>query len=160
MGERSNTESKCRGSRQQSQFADETNFLCFGHGCHPLMRARGGGGNPCSGCDPLVVGFELHPELVVEDSQIAVAATYDRIRPDRLYFLRHHADIGLVAAVIDKAIESKAIIEMTEQGDVVLECDIRASSAAAASATATASAATAHARATATAASAETRVSA
>src|SRR5262245_50256439 len=122
------------------------------------MRARGAGRNPCSGCDPSVVGFERHPKLVVEDSQVAVATTYDRIRPDRLHFLRHHADIGLVAAVVAEAIEAEAIVEMTKQCDVVFQRDIRASSAtttASAAATATAEAATttahAHAATTATA---------
>src|SRR5215475_1675466 len=131
---------------------------------------RGRGWNPCTGCDPLVICHEWQAELVVEDTQVSVAATHNRVWSDSLHLLCHHADIGFVAAVVAEAIKSKAIVEMTKQGDVVLERDVRASSAAAAaSAAATASAATAHARATAaaaharattTAASAETRVSA
>src|SRR5262249_8574832 len=131
---------------------------------------RGRGWNPCTGCDPLVICHECKAELVVEDTQVSVGATHNRVWSDSLHLLRHHADIGFVAAVVAEAIKSKAIVEMTKQGDVVLERDVRASSAAAAaSAAATASAATAHARATATAAharatttaaSAETRVSA
>src|SRR5262249_61384833 len=113
---------------------------------------RGRGWNPCTGCDPLVICHEWQAELVVEDTQVSVAATHNRIWSDSLHLLRHHADIGFVAAVVAEAIKSKAIVEMTKQGDVVLERDVRASSAAAASAAATASAATAHARATATAA--------
>src|SRR5215831_511227 len=125
---------------------------------------RGRGWNPCTGCDPLVICHEWQAELVVEDTQVSVAATHNRVWSDSLHLLRHHADIGFVAAVVAEAIKSKAIVEMTKQGDVVLERDVRASSAAAASAAATAharaTATAAHARATTTAASAETRVSA
>ena len=62
----------------------------------------------------MVVGLELQPELVVEDPQVSIAAAHDRLRHDRLHFLRHHADIGLVAAVVAEAIEAKAIVETAE----------------------------------------------
>src|SRR5262249_47171965 len=130
---------------------------------------RGRGWNPCTGCDPLVICHEWQAELVVEDTQVSVAATHNRIWSDSLHLLRHHADIGFFAAVEAEAKRPRPMAEMTKRGDVVLEREARASSAAAASAAATASAAPAHARATATAAharatttaaSAETRVSA
>src|SRR5262249_24330763 len=106
------------------------------------------GWNPCAGSNPPVVALELHAELVVEDAQVTVAAAHDSIRPDGLHFLSHHADIGLVSAVVDEAVVAETIVEMAEKHDVVLERDIRAPAAAtAASATATAATTTAtHAR--------------
>src|SRR5882672_8556976 len=83
--------------------------------------------NWCAGRDvsarrgPLVVGLELQAELVVEDPQIAVAAAQYRRGHDCLDFLRHHADIGLVAAVVAEAVEAEAVIEVAEKRDVVLK---------------------------------------
>src|SRR5882724_4530199 len=83
--------------------------------------------NWCAGRDmsarrgPLVVGLELQAELVVEDTQIAVAAAQYRRGHDCLDFLRHHADIGLVAAVVAEAVEAEAVIEVAEKRDVVLK---------------------------------------
>src|SRR5262249_52847894 len=78
----------------------------------------------------------------------------DRLRHYRLHLLGDHADIGLVAAVVGEAIEAKAVVEVAEQHDVVLEGDVRAATAAAASAapaaTEAAATAAAHARAAAT----------
>src|SRR5215470_6494609 len=120
------------------------------------MRAGGRGLNPRTGRDPLLVRHELHADFVVEDAQISITAAHNSVRPDGLHFLRHYADIGLVAAVIAEAIESQAIVEMTEQRDVVLECDVRspstATAAASPAATATATTTAAHAGAAATAA--------
>ena len=95
------------------------------------MRAGSRGRNPRTGCDPLLVCHELHAEFVVEDAQISVVSAYNSIRPDGLHFLRHYANIGFVAAVIAEAIKAEAVVEMTEQSDVVLECDVRSPSAAA-----------------------------
>src|SRR5258705_12825612 len=83
--------------------------------------------NWCAGRDmsarrgPLVVGLELQPELVVEDPQIAVAAAQYRRGHDCLDFLRHHADISLVAAVVAEAVEAEAVIEVAEKRDVGLK---------------------------------------
>jgi hypothetical protein len=77
-----------------------------------------------AGRGPLLVALELQAELVVEDAQIAVAAAQHRLRHDCLDFLRHHADIGLVAAVVAEAVETEAVIEVAEKGDVVLEHDV------------------------------------
>ena len=41
-----------------------------------------------------------------------------------LHLLRHHADIGLVAAVVAEAIEAEAVVEMAEHDDVVLQPDV------------------------------------
>src|SRR5262249_9548986 len=60
----------------------------------------GGGWDPCARCDPTVVSLELQAELLVEDLKVAVLAAHDRLRHDRFHFLRHDADIDLVAAVI------------------------------------------------------------
>ena len=72
-------------------------------------------------CDPLVVGLELQTELVIKDPPIAVAIASDRFRRDRLHFLRHHADIEVVAAIIGEAIEAEAIVEPAEKENVVLK---------------------------------------
>src|SRR5204863_8899839 len=65
--------------------------------------------------------LELHAELVVEDPQIAVAAAHHRRGHDCLDLLRHDTDVGLVAAVVAKAVEAEAVIEVAEEGDVVLK---------------------------------------
>jgi hypothetical protein len=41
-----------------------------------------------------------------------------------LDFLRHHADMDLVAAVVAEAVEAEAVIEVAEKGNVVLEHDV------------------------------------
>src|SRR5262245_35949732 len=118
------------------------------------------GRNPCARRQPLLVGLELDAEPVIEDPQVAVAAAHDRFRHDALHLLRHHADIGLVAAVVAEAIEAEAVVETAEQRDVVLERNIRPSSTTATTAPAAATttaepAATAAAETAATAAAAE-----
>src|SRR6187401_1096226 len=114
---------------------------------HPSMRLRWGGGNPRARGEPLVVGLERQPELVVVDAQISVVAADDCIRSNDLHFLRHHADISLVAAVVAEAIEAEPAVQMPEQDDVVLERDVRAASAAATTTAATSAAAAATAAA-------------
>src|SRR5262245_57728255 len=101
-----------------------------------------GGRDACARREPLLVSLERHAEPVVEDAEVAVAATHDRVRPDRLHLLRHHADIGAVAAGVAEAVEAEAIVEMAEQRDVVLERHIGAPAAAAAAAAATPATAT------------------
>src|SRR5262245_16849405 len=95
---------------------------------------RGSGRKPRARSEPLLVGLEFHAELVVEDSQVAVAAAHDRVRHDGPHLLRHDADIGAVAAVVGEAIEAEAVVEMAEQDDVVLERNIGPPAAAAAAA--------------------------
>jgi hypothetical protein len=97
----------------------------------------------------LIVGLEFQTEHFVVHPEGAVPAAADRIRHDDLHLLRHHADIGLVAAVVAEAIEAKAVVELTEKSDVVLEGDVGPA------ATATAAAPAAAAESPATAASAD-----
>ena len=78
-----------------------------------LLRSSGRNPRPCG--KPLVVGLELQPELVVEDAQVAIVTAGHRIRRNDLHFLRHHADIGFVAAVVAEAIEADAVVEVPEQ---------------------------------------------
>lgn len=111
----------------------------------------------------MLVGLEFDAEPVVKDAQGAVAITYHRLRHDSLHFLRHHPDIGTVAAVVAEAIVTEAIGKMTEQDDIVLECDIGSTptaAAAAAATTTTTSAATAAEATTATAAESTTAAAA
>src|SRR5215475_3432069 len=116
---------------------------------------RRDGRDPRTRCDPLIVGLELEAEPIVEDAQVAVAPAHDCLRHDGLHVLRHHADIGLVAAVVAEAIEAEAVVEMAEQRDVVLQRNIGPPSAAAAkTAAASPEAAATAAEATATAAEA------
>ena len=103
----------------------------------------GYGSDPRTGCDPLVVGLELHIELVVVDIQIAVAASHDRFGHERLHLLRHDTDIGSAAPVISEAIDANTVVQTTEEGDVMLESDVGApATAATTSAAATPAAAT------------------
>src|SRR5262249_39095634 len=69
-----------------------------------------------------------------------IRASRHGLRHDRLHLLRHHADIGFVAADIAEAIEAEPVVEPAEQNDVVLERDIGPPAAAT---TATAAATTA-----------------
>src|SRR6185436_18430299 len=129
--------------------------MCVHHSVHLSMQLRSGGWNPRPRGKPLVVGLEWQPKLFVVDTQVAVVTADDSIRPHGLNFLRHYADITLVAAVVAEAIEAEAIVEMPEQDDMVLERDVGTSSATASAAAATAAAtAAACARATTTAAAA------
>src|SRR5690242_19144670 len=99
--------------------------------------------------NPMLVGLEPDAEPVVKDAQCTIAITHHRLRHDSLHFLRHHADIGTVAAVVAEAIIAETIGKMTEQDDIVLERDVGPS----ASATATTSTSTTTATTPTTAAS-------
>src|SRR5437016_10677047 len=115
---------------------------------------RRAGRNLRAGGEPLIVGLELQAELVIEHPQRAVAAAHDRIGHYSLHFLRHHADIGLVAAIVAEAIEAEAVVEMAKERDVVLEHHVGSPAATTATAAATTTAAATDA-ATATAAAAD-----
>jgi len=106
--------------------------------------------------NPFVVRQELEPQLVVEDTQRAVTIMHDSLRHDRLNLLGHHAHVSAVAAIVAEPIVAKAVRQVAEQNDIVLEPDIRAPAAttAATAATAEAAAATAAEAAAATAAEA------
>src|SRR5262252_1956646 len=83
-----------------------------------------GSGDPRTRGDPPVVALKCHAKPVIVDPQIAVATAHDRLRHDLLHLLRHHSHIGLVTAVVGEAIEAQAVVEASEQGDVVFEPDV------------------------------------
>src|SRR5262249_54083071 len=108
-----------------------------------------GSGDPRTRGDPPVVALKCHAKPVIVDPQIAVATAHDRLRHDLLHLLRHHSHIGLVTAVVGEAIEAQAVVEASEQGDVVFEPDVgppsATSSTSASGAAATSEASTARA---------------
>jgi len=86
------------------------------------------------------------------NSQVAIAAARDGFGYHRLYLLRDHANVSFLAAEIAEAIVAKSVLEITEQGYVLLQRKVGAAAAA------TAASATTAANATATAgAAADTR---
>jgi hypothetical protein len=86
---------------------------------------------------PVVVALKFHAELIVIHLQIAITAARYRIWSDLGDFLRNHTNVWRVTAVIAEAIEAKAIVEITNQNDIVLKSDIRTPSATTAAATTT-----------------------
>jgi hypothetical protein len=55
---------------------------------------------------------------------------HDRLRDNPLHLLRDNSDIGYFAAIINEAIEAKAVVKMAEQDDLVLKPKIGSPSAA------------------------------
>src|SRR5688572_3404091 len=86
-------------------------------------------GNARPGGKPLVVGLEFQPQIVVTDSQVAIATTYHGIGHDRLHLLCHHTDVRRVAAVIGEAVEAQAVVQRAEQCNILLQADVGASAA-------------------------------
>jgi len=110
---------------------------------------------------PLIVTLEFQTELVVVHSQVAVASSRHRLWRYLRNLLGNDANIGRVAAVIAEAVQAKPIVEITDQNDVVLEPDVRTTSAAATTAATTAATAAAagHSATAAAAASAQAAAS-
>ena len=77
----------------------------------------------------------MHPK-------IAVATDSDRIGSHGSDLLRHHSDIGLLAAIVREAVVAETVIEPAQQHDIVLEHDIRAAPATATAAAAAEASAT------------------
>jgi hypothetical protein len=73
----------------------------------------------------MVVGLKFEADPVVKDPQIAVSTNRDRVRHNCLHLLSDNTDISSTPAIIDEAIEPKAVFEMAEQGDAVLKPQIR-----------------------------------
>src|SRR5271166_4695617 len=94
------------------------------------MRDRFHARQVCALRNPLLVAFERQSKQIVGNAHIAVSAERHRLRRHGLHFLRHHADISGVAAVVDEAIVSEAVVEPPEQHDIVLEAHIGAPPAA------------------------------
>ena len=81
-------------------------------------RETGASGNPVQ------VGFKRQPKQIVRHAQVSVGATRHRFRLHGAHFLRHHTDIGRVAAVVDETIIAKAVVEPSKQYNVVLKADV------------------------------------
>jgi len=92
---------------------------------------------------PLVPRLHAYSQPIVVDPQIAVAAAHDSFGHDRLDFLRHHANIRFIAAIVAEPIIAKAVIEMAHQDDVMFQPDVGPPAVAAAATTTTAPSATA-----------------
>ena len=73
---------------------------------------------------PLFVSLELDAKLLIEDPEISIPVAHDRLRHHLLHFLRNHADISAIAAIIAEAIETNSVVEPAERNDVVLEHDV------------------------------------
>ena len=95
------------------------------------MRGRFHARQMRAGRHPLVVGLERQSKPVVGNAHVAVRAARYRFRHHGLHLLRHHPDIGGVAAVVDEAIIAEAVVEPPEQHDIVLEAHVGATPAAA-----------------------------
>src|SRR5262249_24970108 len=80
---------------------------------------------------------------VVEHAKGAIETVYKGFGHACLHFLRNHADIGTIAAVVAEAIVAKAVRQVAEKNDIVLEHDIGPTAAATTPTTATESSATA-----------------
>ena len=89
---------------------------------------------------PILVAAEFDAELFVVDPEVPIRAARHCIWHYRLHFLRNHADIGLFASDVAEAIVAEAVIEMTEQDDIVFQLEVGAT-ATTASTTASAAAA-------------------
>ena len=84
---------------------------------------------PAPGCDPIVIGSERQSEPFVGHPKIAVATDSDRVGSYGSDFLRNHPDVGLLAAVVSKAVVTETVVESAQQCDIVLQPDIRAAPA-------------------------------
>src|ERR1700722_284132 len=80
---------------------------------------------------PLVVGLERQSKPVIGNAHIAGRAARYRVRRHGPHLLRHHPDIGGVAAVVDEAIIAETVVEPPEEHDIVLEAHVGATRAAA-----------------------------
>src|SRR5882672_1110445 len=91
-----------------------------------------------AGGKPFAIGEELQSKLFIVDSQIAVCATRYRFRHQPLHFLRHHTDIGFIAAEIAEAVIAEAVVKVAKQSNVVLQRYVRTPATAAATESASA----------------------
>src|SRR5580693_7217911 len=86
---------------------------------------------------PLVVSLEWQSKPVVGNAHIAVRAARYRFRHHGSHLLRHHPDIGGVAAIVDEAIIAETVVQPPEEHDILLEAHVGATRAAATPAAAT-----------------------
>jgi len=73
---------------------------------------------------PLVPRLHVQTQPIIIHPQIAIAVAPNSIGHDGLDFLRHHADIGLIAPFVAEAIKAKAVVEPAQHDDVLFEPDV------------------------------------
>src|SRR5262249_50439287 len=96
------------------------------------VRQQCAGRHACARGNPLPEGWKRPPDPFEKNHEKPGAPAHHCFGHHRLHLLRHHTHIGAVAAVVGEAIEAEAVVEMAQQGDVVLETDVGPTSAAAA----------------------------
>ena len=74
--------------------------------------------------EPLFVGLELDSKFVVTDAKHTITVALDRLRHQRLHFLRHHANVGAVAPVVAEPIIAKTVRQVSKQSDIVFDADV------------------------------------
>ena len=79
---------------------------------------------------PFIPGLHAQSQPIIIHTQVAIAAADHGLGHYGLDFLRHHANIRFVAAIVAETIETEAVIEAAEHDDVVLEPDIGVTAAA------------------------------
>ena len=73
---------------------------------------------------PLVPRLHVQTQPIIIHPQIAIAVAPNSIGHDCLDFLRHHADIGLIAPFVAEAIKAEAVVEPAQHDDVLFEPDV------------------------------------
>src|SRR5262245_11291702 len=126
-----------KGARRSSMAKE----LCSSRPRWHVSVRRGNGGQQRARRDPFLIGLEREAEPVIKHSEGAIAIAHDSFRHHCLHFLRNHADIGTIAAVVAEAVIAKSVRQMAEENEIVLEHDIGSSAAAATAATTAATAA-------------------
>src|SRR5262245_43295979 len=132
-----------KGARRSSMAKE----LCSSRPRWHVSVRRGNGGQQRARRDPFLIGLEREAEPVIKHSEGAIAIAHYSFRHRCLHFLRNHADIGTIAAVVAEAVIAKPVRQMAEENKIVLEHDI-GSPATAAAATATPAATSAESAAT------------
>ena len=89
-----------------------------------------GGWNFLARGHPFIPGLHAQPQPIIIHTQVAIGAADHGLGHYGLDFLRHHANIRFVAAIVAETIETEAVIEAAEHDDVVLEPDIGVTAAA------------------------------
>jgi len=105
------------------------------------LSVAGSAGYPCPVPEPFFVGLELNSKFVVTDAKHTITIALDRLRHQRLHFLRHHANVGAVAPVVAEPIIAKTVRQISKQSDIVFDADVGSPSATTAAAAATKAAA-------------------
>jgi hypothetical protein len=75
-------------------------------------------------CHPPAICLKFQTKLAVVHSQIPVTITRYSRRHDFSNLLGHDANVCTCLTLVGKAIKAKAVIEVTEKDDIVLEPNI------------------------------------